>query len=214
MTYQWLTDLDRCFNAAGVPCIEVGYSAIDPTYASDWRTRGRPYSTGAFDPEGVLCHHTASPEGTSDEAELNVLLAGNGSAPGPISQLFIGRSATLYLVAAGRANHGGKGVMPREGDTSDMNARLVGIEVANNGVGEQWADDVTNLYAATVAALIDWYSWAIDDVYLHATTGPPAGNYKIDPAGPWQGQPDLGGGTWDLETWPGGSSPAPPRPNC
>jgi hypothetical protein len=60
------------------------------------------------------------------------------------------------------------------------------------------------MYARMVAALIDWYGWPLEMVLLHATTGPPAGNHKIDPAGPWARQPDLpggGAGTWDLDTW-------------
>ena len=109
--------------------------------------------------------------------------------------------------------------MPGEsGSSSDMNARLVGIEVGNSGVGEPWPDAVVDRYAATCAALIDWYGWPLDRVLLHATTGPPAGNHKIDPAGPWLLQPDLpggGAGTWSLAMWQGyvadhAAGPIPP----
>jgi hypothetical protein len=154
-----------------------------------------------------------------------VILWGNSSAPGPISQLYVGRSGTVYLIAAGRANHGGKGRRPGidTGGCADMNAALVGIEAGNNGVGEWWPAVQTDAYAALVAALCAWYGWSIDtDVYLHATTGPPSGgcNQKIDPAGPWPGQPQLvGSTTWDLSTWrtfchnaAGGDTPAPQPP--
>src|SRR4029077_6930220 len=70
MAYVWLTDLDQALAAGGVPFTEVPFSYSDPTGAESWRTRGRPASTGGFDPTGVLCHHTASPEGTSTEADL------------------------------------------------------------------------------------------------------------------------------------------------
>lgn len=225
MAYRFLTDLGAAFDAAGVPWIGVGAHPADPTGASSWETRGRPSSTGAFDPAGILCHHTASPPSTTPAGDLNVILAGNGSAPGPISQLYIGRDAQLYLVAAGRANHGGSGVIPGESAPSDMNARLVGIEVGNDGVGEHWSDPVCELYGRTVAALAAFYGWPIDSTtYLHATTGPPAGNHKIDPAGPWHEQPGLpggGAGTWDLGIWRGWCSsfltgptpgPTPPHP--
>jgi hypothetical protein len=222
MTYTWLTDLDQALRAGGVPYTEVPASSVDPTGAASWRTRGRPGSTGNFDPWGVLCHHTASPAGTSDRAELNVIVAGNSQAPGPIAQLFIGRSgATVYLVAAGRANHGGKGKRPGiDAVCADMNAALIGIEAANNGTGERWSDALTDIYGATVAALCSWYGWAVEhDVYLHATTGPPSGgcNSKIDPAGPWQGEPSCAG-TWNLDTWRrfvttcAGQGPAPSPP--
>ena len=200
-----LVDMDAALTAAGIGFVEVGPSNVDPTGAADWRTRGRPPSTGPFDPMGVLCHHTASPAGTSTSSDLNFILAGTGDAPGPISHLYLSRDATLYLVAAGRANHGGRGKRPGiDVSCFDMNSCLVGIEVANNGVGERWPDAQTDLYAATVAALCDFYGWPTGHVYLHATTGPPSGgcNSKIDPAGPWSGQPHLvGSTTWDVNLW-------------
>lgn len=209
MGYQWLTDLDQALASAGLAYVEVGYSGADPTGAADWRSRGRPYSTGSFDPAGVLCHHTASPKGTSTASDLNVILAGNSGAPGPISQLYIARDGQLHIVAAGRANHGGGGRRPGidTGPCADMNAALLGIEVGNDGVGEYWPDVQTECYGRTVAALCTWYGWDIHSaVFLHATTGPPSGgcNSKIDPAGPWQLEPWLPGGangTWNLDTW-------------
>lgn len=205
MTYTWLTDLDAALNAAGVPFVEVPASPADATGAASWRTRGRPVGTGdGFFPDGVVCHHTASPAGTSAQTDLRVILSGNSQAPGPIAQLYIGRDAVLYLVAAGRANHAGSGRRPGiDFVCTDMNARNVGIEVGNNGVGEPWSDAVCELYAATVAALCEWYGWPTSSVYFHATVGPPSGgcNSKIDPAGPWTRQRDLTSQTWDLPTW-------------
>jgi len=221
MTYVWLDDMDQAFAAAGVAFVEVPATSIDPTGASSWRTRGRPASTGQFAPAGVLCHHTASPAGTSAQSDLNVILRGNSEAPGPIAQLYISREPVLYLVAAGRANHGGKGRRPGvdTGGCADMNAALVGIEAGNAGNSvERWSDPMCALYGATVAALCAWYGWPFDWVYMHATTGPPSGgcNSKIDPAGPWTVQPDLSG-TWDLDLWrqwcaDSSSTPRPPDP--
>jgi len=222
MAQRFLTDLDVALRNAGIPFQEVPATPIDPTGASSWRDRGRPASTGDFQPEGVLCHHTASPRGTTDRSDLNVIVAGNGSAPGPISQLAICREYQgVYLVAAGRANHGGKGAIPGEG-CDDMNKRLMGIEVSNDGIGEPWPDWQTDLYADVVAALVDHYGWPMSRVLLHATTGPPCGNHKIDPAGPWQRQPSLpggGAGTWNLDVWRQfveehrGVTPPPPEGN-
>ena len=205
MTYRWLTDLDVALERYGVPFVPIMEWPTDYTGAGDWRTRGRPASTGEFNPRGILCHHTASPPGTSDEADLNAILWGNGSAPGPISQLYLGRTGTVYLIAAGRANHGGQGIRPGiDAGCADMNAALIGLEAGNAGTGaERWGDALTDVYADVVAALAIHYGWKRGDVYLHATTGPPGGgcNSKIDPAGPWQGEPDIGGATWSLEVW-------------
>jgi hypothetical protein len=224
MSIRMLTDLDVALGNAGIPFTGIPYSVYDPTGAENWTTRTRPPSTGDFQPEGVLCHHTASPAGTSDRVDLQCILAGNSDAPGPISQLYIGRSGTVYIVAAGRANHGGGGRRPGV-DTgpgcASMNALLLGIEAGNNGVGERWPDVQTTVYAKVVAALCAHYGWSItNDVYLHATTGPPNGgcNSKIDPAGPWQLQPALvGSTTWDLGVWRNfcidqQGSPVPPIP--
>lgn len=215
-----MDEMDLALIAGGIPYVEVGYQPSDPTGASSWRTRGRPASTGPFDPTGVLCHHTASPAGTSDALDISCILAGNSGAPGPISQIYIGRGGTVYLIAAGRANHGGKGIRPGiDSGCADMNALLVGIEAGNNGVGEPWADNMTTVYGRVVAALCSFYAWDIEAVYLHATTGPPYGgcNSKIDPAGPWQMQPELTGGTWNLDIWrqfctDKGGLPVPPIP--
>ena len=223
MAYVWLTDLDQALAHGGVEYLEVPFSPADPTGAASWRTRGRPASTGDFAPEGVLCHHTASPAGTDAATDIRVILAGNGDAPGPISQIYCGRDAQCYLLAAGRANHGGKGRRPGidTGGCADMNALLLGIEVGNNGVGERWGDALTDLYASVVAALCEWYGWPTSSVYLHATTGPPSGgcNSKIDPAGPWQREPALvGSTTWNLDTWRAfvdehrGATSIPPNP--
>jgi hypothetical protein len=206
VTYRWLTDLDVALERAGIPFVPVGYQPVDPNGAADWRSRGRPASTGGFDPAGVLCHHTASPAGTSDYNDLACILTGNAEAPGPIGQIFCGRSATVYLVAAGRGNHGGRGIRPGiDSGCADMNEALLGIEAGNDGIGEPWPEAQTTIYARVVAALCVHYGWSVEaDVYLHATTGPPSGgcNSKIDPAGPWSGQPDLvGSTTWDLDLW-------------
>jgi hypothetical protein len=199
-----LTNLDQVLAAKGIPFVEVNEHPSDYTNSSTWKERTRPPSTGCFTPSGVLCHHTASPAGTSDAADINTILWGNGSAPGPISSIYIGRSGTCYILAAGRCNHGGSGVRPGvDSGCEDMNCALIGIEVGNNGVGEVWSDACTNTYGAVVAALLEGYGFGLGDIYFHATTGPPSGgcNQKIDPAGPWQRQPDIGGATWDLETW-------------
>src|SRR4051795_12520666 len=73
-----------------------------------WYDRGRPSSTGELNPVGVLCHHTATTKSTSITNVLKLLRVGRSDLPGPLCQFSLGRDGTVYVVAAGRANHAGK----------------------------------------------------------------------------------------------------------
>lgn len=214
MTYRVLTDLADVLRRGGCNVIEY----------PGWQTRGRPPYIGQFDPQGVLCHHTASPDSWPDSTDIACILAGNSAAPGPISQLFQSRFAPwpVYVIASGRANHGGGGRRPGiDVNCADMNRLLIGIEAGQSG-STYWPDGMTTHYAKVVAALLSGYGWTVNDVFLHATTGPPSGgcNSKIDPSGPWQRETDLalnnpGATTWNLGAWRRfvsehlGSSPSP-----
>lgn len=214
MTYRVLSDLADVLRAGGCRVIEY----------EGWQNRGRPTSTGEFNPEGILCHHTASPDSWSDQQDINVILAGNSSAPGPISQLYQSRFDPwpIYVIAAGRCNHGGKGRIPGR-SCDDMNARLLGIEAGQSG-STYWPDGMVDHYAKVCAALNAGYGWPIEMTLMHWITGPPCGNVKVDPSGPWLKQPNLplnnpGNSSWDLGTWRSyilehsGSVPIPPQPS-
>jgi len=86
-----------------------------------------------------------------------------------------------------------------------MNALLLGIEAGQSG-STYWQDEMIDHYAKVVKALCDGYSWPIDKVLLHSVTGPPCGNSKIDPSGPYKLEPDLplnnpGQSSWSLQPW-------------
>lgn len=209
MTYRYLTDLADALRAYNIPVVEH----------AGWQTAGRPTSTGEFKPTGVLNHHTASPIGTSNALDIAVIMRGNTEAPGPISQLYIGRDgAAVHILAAGRANHAGGAVIPHIGPNRvDGNANLIGIECGNNGIGEPWPDAQVNLLGKTNAALCGWYGWPIQNTYFHWFTGQPAGNFKIDPAGPYKLNAFARGQSWDMNAWRPfvasfTSSPQPPPP--
>jgi len=196
VTYKKLTDLADVLRAGGCNVIEY----------DGWHDRGRPPSTGGFNPTGVLCHHTASPDSWSDQDDINCILAGNSSAPGPISQLYQSRFSPypIYVIASGRCNHGGKGKIPGY-ECGDMNEALLGIEAGQSG-STYWPDGMVDNYAKVVAALNRGYGWSLDHTLLHWVTGQPCGNSKIDPSGPWLREPNLplnnpGGSSWNLEKW-------------
>ena len=103
-----------------------------------WKKRGRPASTGGFDPVGVLCHHTATSIRTLIAAVLRLLIGGRSDLPGPLAQLGLGRDGTVYIIAAGRANHAGKAKSSGTVASGDGNKLYIGIEAFNDGVGEKW----------------------------------------------------------------------------
>lgn len=193
MTYRWLTEIPDILSGHGIPFV----------FVPGWETRGRPPSIGPNNPSGVLNHHTASPVAASDAAELGVILNGNSEAPGPIYHLWTSRSLVTHVVAAGRCNHGGRGVIEHLGTgATDANANLIAHSASNDGVGEYWRDDLVGRMIAVNAALCAGYGWPAEHSYFHWYTGIPAGNYKIDPAGPWFANAFANKSrSWDMGTW-------------
>lgn len=118
-----------------------------------WRYRGRPASTGGFSPVGVLCHHTATPKSSSVDAVNHLLVVGRSDLPGPLCHLSLGRDGTVYVIAAGRANHAGVAKASGTVAAGDGNELYIGIEAMNDGVGEPWPDAQFNAYVLLCAAL-------------------------------------------------------------
>lgn len=94
----------------------------------DWLTRGA-------DLEGldaVLIHHDAVLGG--DLPSLPTLIRGRPDLRGPLCQWGVGDSGTIYVIAAGKANHAGRG---RWGSCTSS-ACTAGFECSNDGRGEPW----------------------------------------------------------------------------
>ena len=103
-----------------------------------WQTRGRPASTGDFTPVGVLWHHTGAYDGLndaqSDRAYADWLFkTGRTDLPAPLCQLSISAEGTVYVGAAGRANHAGKAKSSGTVAAGDGNRLYVGVECMNSG---------------------------------------------------------------------------------
>lgn len=110
-----------------------------------WRTRG----SESFNPIGTIAHHTGGPS-TGELPELPTLINGRSDLPGPLCNVGLGRSGTCYVVAAGRANHGGAGNW--KGATG--NSAFLGIEPANDG-RQGWPEVQIEAYVRLCAALQD-----------------------------------------------------------
>lgn len=142
-----------------------------------WRTRGRPYN---FYPRAIVPHHDASGANSGNFGSLRVVRDGRPGLSGPLSQFVLGRDGTVKIVAAGYANHAGYGG-PKPGVPANMaNTYAIGIEAANNGVGEPWPKAQLNAYYRLCAALMVWLGIKdINRVFAHKEWT----SRKIDPAG-------------------------------
>lgn len=114
-----------------------------------WENRGRA-DVGPI--KGVMCHHTAGPK-TGNMPSLRIVTEGRPDLPGPLSQLCLGRDGTFYVVAAGRANHAGKGQW--QGITIG-NTSFIGIEAKNKGTSDDfpWPEVQMDAYRRGVAAIL------------------------------------------------------------
>jgi hypothetical protein len=111
-----------------------------------WRTRHYP---GAYEPVGVLVHHTGTARSGQSVPTLRTVTRGRSDLPGPLYAALIGWDAEIRIVAAGRCNHAGRGG-PLGGITSG-NQGLVGV--ALEGPGGFTAEMVHTAHIATAAIL-------------------------------------------------------------
>jgi len=114
-----------------------------------WEGRGRG-DVGTI--KGVICHHTAGPK-AGNMPSLKIVTNGRSDLPGPLSQLCLGRDGTFYVVAAGRANHAGRGIW--QGLTTG-NTNFIGIEAENTGTRDDfpWPAVQMDAYQRGVAAIL------------------------------------------------------------
>lgn len=162
-------DLPQRLRAAGLKVV-----ALD-----GWRSRGRPASTGGFNPRGILIHHTGSKQDGMAYARW-LFLKGRADLPAPLCQISIGRDGTVFVGAAGRANHAGRakafGSMP----AGDGNALYVGIEVHNTGTEGYPAAQYRSM-VQTAAVLREILGAELTEISGHFQTSVTG---KIDPGNP------------------------------
>lgn len=136
MTRQlWIADKLRAY---GLTVVEV----------TGWQDRARP---GAFDPVGVIVHHTAAPQG-KPAPSLQVCIDGRTGLAGPLCNVLLARNCTCYVISAGRCNHAGQGSWR---GIEDGNGKFLAIEAENDGIGEPWSPDLLIAFQRATAALID-----------------------------------------------------------
>lgn len=172
----WLTDLADQLRARGLTVVEV----------PGWKTRGYA-GWGLYGVRGVLHHHTATGRAafaSSNMPTLNLLVNGRSDLPGPLCNLGFGRDGTVYVIAAGWANHAGRG--HAAGIPADSgNGWLVGIEAESSGVPPyDWTPDQLRVWPYLGAAIEAAYLMALPpDMRLQLGHREYSSEGKIDPAG-------------------------------
>lgn len=113
-----------------------------------WENRGRGNVGRIF---GVICHHTVGPA-RGNMPSLRVLRDGRTGLPGPLAQLGLARDGTYFVIAAGRANHAGKGEFR---GIRNGNSNFIGIEAENTGLNSDPYPPVQlDAYHRGVAAIL------------------------------------------------------------
>lgn len=127
----------------------------------------------------MVFHHTASNKSGGSAPALGICRDGRPGIPGPLCNVLIGRDGTVHVMAAGRANHAGRGGPFRNIPRDSGNAFLVGVEVENDGIGEKWSAELLQtadvVFATLLLGLRRRSSWLIG----HKEWAP---TRKIDPA--------------------------------
>jgi len=160
-----LTQLADVARKSGFPVVEV----------SGWKTRGHGQMSGI---ETITCHHTANGGAKGDAPSLAVVRDGRPGLDGPLAHFVLGRSGTIYVVAAGLCYHAGVSLQ-----TSFTNPHAIGIEAeaAGTGIDSDWPDVQMRAYAALCRVLIDEFNLSVSDVRGHKETCSPRGR-KSDPS--------------------------------
>lgn len=183
----WLVDAAR---ATGYPVIEV----------PGWQTRGH----GAMRVlEGVVGHHTGTPASAGgDYPTRNVVTNGRSDLAGPLCNIGLGRSGTMYVVAAGCAWHAGAS---RHAGFTDLNDEYLGIEAESPG--NAWTPQQRDAYPKLVGSLLKHMSRPATRYVSHRGCAVPSGR-KDDPLGIDDGWMQAQATAWMA----GGGVPPAPTP--
>lgn len=187
MGSRYLTDLAQVCRSIGVVVHEE----------SGWQTRARGsggYNSGL--PNHVMCHHTASNPSSDGQSDVNYMCYGSDNRP--VANLYLSRRGEIWVMAAGSTNTNGKGHDYWGGGVPNdsMNGYAIGIEAANNGVGEPWPTVQQDVYVSLVVALCSHYHIPNNNIRAHFEWAP---DRKIDPAG--QSRYASGSNKWAMNSF-------------
>ncbi|MFE9064954.1 N-acetylmuramoyl-L-alanine amidase [Streptomyces violaceusniger] len=154
-----------------------------------WKTHNREAATSkTFGPvHGVLIHHTAG------HGDKEICYDGHSTLPGPLCHSWLGKTAGLWMIGHGRANHAGlvdldvinaltaeKSPLPKDNQANaDGNDCLYGLEIENLGNSKDpYPADQYRQAVLWAAALCRAHGWSEKSVAGHKEVQPG----KIDPS--------------------------------
>ena len=141
-----------------------------------WQTRGHG---GYRVVEGIVGHHTGTPATASgDFPSLAIVRDGRSDLTGPLCTYGLGRSGTIYVVAAGVAWHAGASAYA---GFVDLNDEFAGVEAESAGAGG-WTDEQLDCYPRLIAAFLAYIRRDVSRYCSHRTCALPVGR-KPDPKG-------------------------------
>ena len=133
---------------------------------------GRPLK-----PVGIVVHHTASNRNANPDNVVAMCVRGVNKVPGPLYNYLIKRDGTIVKLTADnvKANHAGRGLqsvltrmqknLPATGDAKtagkiSANARLIGVSLINDGLGEDIPVEQMDALVELCAFLCDGHKWS------------------------------------------------------
>jgi hypothetical protein len=158
----------RQLRGVGKIAAELGVRVFE---SPGWTTRGRSSDMSI---DALLCHHTAAPVDVDQ-----LLIEGRPDLIGPLCNESLHGNGDLVLIASGRANHAGVGILPSD--------RSAGLEVTGpiptTNTGPDAFPDNYDAYVKVAAAHCIFFRWPADLAHVpgHKETARPVGR-KINPA--------------------------------
>lgn len=127
--------------------------------AEGWKSRTYD-AAGMAGNIGVLWHHTATASAsamTTGAPTLNMCINGRSDLPGPLANIVFRRGGEIYVIAAGQANHAGRGSVFGTYQNAG-NYYLIGIEMESSGTSDDWTEAQRRVAPYLAAALDKAYS--------------------------------------------------------
>lgn len=203
MGSKYLTDLADVCRRTGYRVIEVGGPSRE---GPEWKQRAR--GSGGYEsgrPNHIMVHHTASGPSSDGWQGVNYITFEHENEP--LANLYLSRTGDIYVCAGGATNTNGTGLCIHGAVPEDsMNSYAIGIEAANDGVGERWPDAQLDCYGKLCHVLKDAYG--IPYVEAHYEYAP---DRKVDPAGnSWYAE---GKDKWRMDEFRADIDGSEPGPN-